>query len=42
MARGDGPYKIMRKARENACKIKLSGYMNIFSTFNIGLSCSLH
>jgi len=35
MAKGDGPYKIVQKFRDNAYKIKLLGEMNISATFNI-------
>jgi len=36
MARGDGPYKIMHKVRDNTYKVELPGNMNISATFNVG------
>ena len=35
MIRGDDPYKIVRKVKDNACKIEFSGEMNISATFNV-------
>ena len=35
MTKGDGPYRIVQKVRENAYKIELLGGMNIV-TFNVG------
>jgi len=35
-SRGDDPYKIMQKVRDNAYKIELSGDMNISTTLNVG------
>jgi len=35
MARGDGPYKIVQKVGDNACKIELLSDMNISAIFNV-------
>jgi len=36
MARGNGPYKVVQKVRENAFKIKLPKDMHISATCNVG------
>ena len=36
MAMGDGPQKIVQRVGDNAQKVKLSGDMNISTTFNVG------
>ena len=35
MARGDDPYKIVQRVRDNAYKVELSDDMNISTTFNV-------
>jgi len=36
MAKGDGPYKVVQKMRENENKIELLRDMQVSATFNVG------
>jgi len=35
MAHGDGPFKVLKRIRDNACKSELWGDMNVSATFNV-------
>nr|GEV93700.1 reverse transcriptase domain-containing protein [Tanacetum cinerariifolium] len=33
--RGDGPFRVLKKINDNACKIELPGHYNVSATFNV-------